>query len=318
MLALYNVAFVLPLLAITAVLLFAGEHADRWLTASGDWLQRRWPVVLAGLLLLVGAPRRVRRRGPAQAVTGDVSPPTASAVTPGRLAPRSWQPSCSPRSPDLSDDCCARGANVWSTSDPAFGAGDGQASETPFRVHRAVRVRAGPKVTLGKDFDPSFKAAVKKKKEDPQGVAVHSFKVPSPEELDHEFLWRYAQRLPAREQIGIFNRSHYEDVLVVRVHPELLDRQQLPSESKKGDIWRRRYRKINGWERYPTDNGVRIAKVFLNLSKEEQRTRFLRRIDLPDHNWKFSSADVAERARWGDYHDAFSEVLSNTSTDWAP
>ncbi|MGZ4171042.1 MAG: PPK2 family polyphosphate kinase, partial [Solirubrobacteraceae bacterium] len=147
---------------------------------------------------------------------------------------------------------------------------------------------------------------------------VNSFKVPSAEELDHDFLWRYAQRLPARGDIGIFNRSHYEEVLVVRVHPELLDRQKMPAEAKKGDIWKRRYREINDWERYLSDNGLRIVKLFLNLSREEQRIRFLRRIDLPDHNWKFSSADVAEHEHWDDYQKAFSEMLSHTSTEWAP
>ena len=152
----------------------------------------------------------------------------------------------------------------------------------------------------------------------PQGVAVHSFKVPSSEELDHDYLWRYARRLPARGEIGIFNRSHYEEVLVVRVHPDLLDRQKLPPRTKKGDIWKRRYRDINEWERHLTDNGFRVVKIFLNLSREEQRTRFLRRIDLPDHNWKFSSADVAERGHWDEYQKAFSEMLSHTSTEWAP
>jgi len=152
----------------------------------------------------------------------------------------------------------------------------------------------------------------------PQGVAVHSFKVPSAEELDHDFLWRYAKRLPARGEIGIFNRSYYEEVLVVRVHPELLERQKLPTAAKRGDVWKRRYREINDWERYLTDNGFKIVKLFLNLSKEEQRRRFLRRIDLPDHNWKFSSADVAERKRWDEYQKAFSEMLSHTSTEWAP
>ena len=140
----------------------------------------------------------------------------------------------------------------------------------------------------------------------PQGVSVHSFKVPSAEELDHDFLWRYAQRLPERGEIGIFNRSHYEEVLVVRVHPENLDRQRLPEPVKKGDVWQRRYREINDWERYLTDNGIRVVKLFLNLSKEEQRIRLLRRLDLPDHNWKFSDADVAERERWDDYQEAFS------------
>ncbi len=152
----------------------------------------------------------------------------------------------------------------------------------------------------------------------PQGVSVHSFKVPSAEELDHDFLWRYAQRLPARGDIGIFNRSYYEEVLVVRVHPEILVRQKLPSAAKKGDVWKRRYRQINDWERYLADNGFRLVKLFLNLSKEEQRVRFLRRLDLPDHNWKFSAADVWEREHWDDYQAAFSDMLSHTSTAWAP
>ena len=152
----------------------------------------------------------------------------------------------------------------------------------------------------------------------PQGVAVHGFKVPSAEELDHDFLWRYAQRLPARGEIGIFNRSHYEEVLVVRVHPENLERQKLPAESKGAGVWKRRYREINDWERYLTDNGFRLVKLFLNLSKEEQRTRFLKRLDLPEKNWKFSSHDVRERERWDDYQAAFSEMLSHTSTKWAP
>jgi PPK2 family polyphosphate:nucleotide phosphotransferase len=152
----------------------------------------------------------------------------------------------------------------------------------------------------------------------PQGVAVHSFKVPSSEELDHDYLWRYAKNLPSRGQIGIFNRSHYEEVLVVRVHKALLERQKLPREARDHGIWKRRYREINDWERYLTDNGIRVVKLFLNLSKEEQRTRFLRRIDLPDHNWKFSSADVQERGYWDDYQAAFSEMLSHTSTEWAP
>jgi len=152
----------------------------------------------------------------------------------------------------------------------------------------------------------------------PQGVVVHSFKVPSAEELDHDFLWRYAQRLPARGQIGIFNRSHYEEVLVVRVHPHLLERQQLPPAAMHGDIWKRRYREINDWERYLVDNGFRIVKLFLNLSREEQRMRFLKRIDLAEKNWKFSSADVTERAHWDQYQKAFSEMLTHTSTEWAP
>jgi PPK2 family polyphosphate:nucleotide phosphotransferase len=152
----------------------------------------------------------------------------------------------------------------------------------------------------------------------PQGVTVHSFKVPSAEELDHDYLWRYAQRLPARGEIGIFNRSHYEEVLVVKVHDEYLDRQKMPAESRGADVWSRRYREINEWERYLVDNGFRVVKLFLNLSKEEQRLRFLRRIDLPEKNWKFSAADVAEREHWDEYQAAFSAMLSNTSTEWAP
>jgi PPK2 family polyphosphate:nucleotide phosphotransferase len=151
----------------------------------------------------------------------------------------------------------------------------------------------------------------------PQGVTVHSFKVPSASELSHDYLWRYAQRTPARGEIGIFNRSHYEEVLVVRVHPENLDRQRLPAAARDG-IWPRRYREINDWERYLSDNGFRVVKLLLNLSKEEQRIRFLKRLDRPDKNWKFSAADITEREYWDHYQRAFSEMLSHTSTDWAP
>jgi PPK2 family polyphosphate:nucleotide phosphotransferase len=160
----------------------------------------------------------------------------------------------------------------------------------------------------------------------PQGVSVHSFKVPSAEELRHDFLWRYACALPGRGQIGIFNRSHYEEVLVVRVHPDLLADERLPDgASGDGDhdhggheVWRRRFRDINGWERHLSENGFRIVKLFLNLSKEEQRRRFLKRIDLAEKNWKFSPADARERAFWDDYQHAFSQMLSHTSTEWAP
>jgi PPK2 family polyphosphate:nucleotide phosphotransferase len=152
----------------------------------------------------------------------------------------------------------------------------------------------------------------------PQGVQVSNFKVPSAEELDHDYLWRHARRLPARGDIGIFNRSHYEEVLVVRVHPENLEREKLPAEARGKGVWDRRYRQINDWERYLTDNGFKVVKLFLNLSKEEQRIRFLKRIDLPEKNWKFSAADARERQRWDDYQKAFSEMLSATSTRWAP
>ncbi|HEX5119795.1 MAG TPA: polyphosphate kinase 2 family protein [Pseudonocardiaceae bacterium] len=152
----------------------------------------------------------------------------------------------------------------------------------------------------------------------PQGVRVHGFKVPTSEELDHDYLWRYARHLPRRGEIGIFNRSHYEEVLVVRVHPENLRRQRLPEHAREGKVWRRRYREINNWERHLTDNGFQVVKIFLNLSKEEQRTRFLKRIDVPERNWKFSAADVRERRYWDDYQKVFSSMLSATSTPWAP
>jgi PPK2 family polyphosphate:nucleotide phosphotransferase len=152
----------------------------------------------------------------------------------------------------------------------------------------------------------------------PQGVFVSSFKQPSPEELDHDFLWRYQKRLPSRGEIGIFNRSHYEEVLVVRVHPEILENEKLPKESRGHGVWHRRYREINDWERYLNDNGIKVVKLFLNLSRDEQCKRFLARIDRPEKNWKFSPADIQERKYWDDYQTAFSEMLSETSTEWAP
>ena len=152
----------------------------------------------------------------------------------------------------------------------------------------------------------------------PQGVQVTSFKAPSAQELDHDYLWRCATRLPERGMIGIFNRSYYEEVLVVRVHPQILDAQKLPKRSKGRDVWQRRYREINDWERYLTDNGTKIVKLFLNVSKDEQKRRFIDRIDQPDSNWKFSAADAKERRYWDDYQKAFADMLSNTSTPWAP
>jgi PPK2 family polyphosphate:nucleotide phosphotransferase len=149
----------------------------------------------------------------------------------------------------------------------------------------------------------------------PQAVQVSAFKQPSAEELDHDFLWRYQRALPGRGRIGIFNRSHYEEVLVVRVHPELLAAEKMPSS---GGVWARRYREINDWERYLTDNGIRVVKVMLNLSKREQAKRFLQRIDHPEKNWKFSPSDVRERGYWDEYQRAFGEMLSHTSTEWAP
>jgi PPK2 family polyphosphate:nucleotide phosphotransferase len=152
----------------------------------------------------------------------------------------------------------------------------------------------------------------------PQGVHVSSFKVPSSEELRHDYLWRYEQRLPARGEIGIFNRSHYEEVLVVRVHPELLRSQHLPLDATGKGVWKHRFAEMNNWEHYLTDNGIRVLKVLLNISKEEQRRRFLRRLDLPDHHWKFSASDIRERSYWDGYQRAFSDMLSHTSTEWAP
>jgi PPK2 family polyphosphate:nucleotide phosphotransferase len=151
----------------------------------------------------------------------------------------------------------------------------------------------------------------------PQAVQVTSFKQPSAEELNHDYLWRCQRALPGRGRIGIFNRSHYEEVLVVRVHQNLLAAERMPDPGGH-DVWERRYREINDWERYLTDNGIRLVKVMLNLSKREQAKRFLRRIDHPEKNWKFSPSDVSERQHWDAYQRAFEAMLSHTSTDWAP
>jgi PPK2 family polyphosphate:nucleotide phosphotransferase len=152
----------------------------------------------------------------------------------------------------------------------------------------------------------------------PQGVDVHGFKVPSAEELDQDYLRKYQRALPERGRIGIFNRSQYEEVLVVRVHPQILQGQKLPKAAKGRGVWARRFREINDWERYLTDQGFTFVKLFLNESKEEQRRRFLARIDLPEKNWKVSPNDLKERAYWDDYQKAFADMLSNTSTEWAP
>jgi PPK2 family polyphosphate:nucleotide phosphotransferase len=149
-------------------------------------------------------------------------------------------------------------------------------------------------------------------------VDVHSFKEPSAEELDHDYLWRYQRFLPPRGGIGIYNRSHYEEVLVVRVHPELLEHERLPRDSRTAGIWERRFQEINDWEHYLSDNGIRVVKVHLNLSKREQAKRFLRRIDRPEKNWKFSISDIREREHWDEYQRAFEQMLSHTSTEWAP
>ena len=152
----------------------------------------------------------------------------------------------------------------------------------------------------------------------PQGTQVHSFKAPSVEELDHDFLWRNMQALPERGGIGIFNRSYYEEVLVVRVHPEILDLQKLPPGAKGKGIWKCRFEEINNFENYLTRNGIVVLKFFLNLSKEEQRQRLLARINTPEKNWKFSLADVKERTYWDDYMMAFEDTFNHTSTEQAP
>jgi PPK2 family polyphosphate:nucleotide phosphotransferase len=151
----------------------------------------------------------------------------------------------------------------------------------------------------------------------PQGTQVFSFKAPSAEELDHDYLWRCYKALPERGRIGIFNRSYYEEVLVVRVHPEILKSSQLPQEAFKG-IWKTRFEQINNFERYLVQNGVHVLKFYLNVSKEEQRRRFLARIDRPEKNWKFSLNDAKERGHWDDYMKAYEDVFNRTSTKWAP
>jgi polyphosphate:nucleotide phosphotransferase, PPK2 family len=152
----------------------------------------------------------------------------------------------------------------------------------------------------------------------PQGVQVHSFKEPSAEELDHDFLWRAARHLPERGNIGIFNRSHYEEVLVVRVHKEILEAQKLPPELVTKKIWEERYDDINAFERHLARNGTVIRKFFLNVSREEQKKRLLARLDDPDKNWKFSSADAEERRLWKEYGRAYEEMITATSTKLAP
>ncbi|PKP52839.1 MAG: polyphosphate--nucleotide phosphotransferase [Bacteroidetes bacterium HGW-Bacteroidetes-1] len=156
----------------------------------------------------------------------------------------------------------------------------------------------------------------------PQGTQVYSFKAPSEMELDHDYFWRTYRCMPQRGNIGIFNRSYYEEVLIVRVHPEYLFRQRLPSVKKIEDVndslWAQRYRQINDMEKHLSENGTIVLKFFLNISKEQQKRRFLRRIDDPSRNWKFSSADVKERQYWDLYMHAYGEMLTHTSTEIAP
>jgi len=152
----------------------------------------------------------------------------------------------------------------------------------------------------------------------PQGCQVTSFKTPSAEDLDHDFLWRCQRHLPERGRIGIFNRSYYEETLVVRVHPELLARQKLPPKLVDPQIWKERFRDIRQFEAYLGRNGIVVRKVYLHLSRQEQKKRFLKRLDAPEKNWKFSAADVRERAHWDAYMEAYEDMIQHTATEEAP
>lgn len=152
----------------------------------------------------------------------------------------------------------------------------------------------------------------------PQGCQVASFKMPSSEDLDHDYLWRCQKHLPERGRIGIFNRSYYEEALVVRVHPEIFKKQKLPEKLAGKDIWDTRYKDIRGFERYLGNNGIIVRKFFLHVSKDEQKKRFLQRIERPEKNWKFSANDAAERKHWKDYARAYEDTIRNTATDEAP
>src|SRR5581483_567723 len=153
---------------------------------------------------------------------------------------------------------------------------------------------------------------------DPQGCEVHSFKAPSEEELNHDYLWRSFVRLPERRRIGIFNRSYYEEVLVVRVHPNLLKNEKIPASLISRKIWEERFEDMRNFERYLSRNGIVVRKFFLNISKEEQTKRFLARLDEPEKNWKFSPADIHEREHWDEYMEAYEDMIRNTSTSFAP
>ncbi|HLO87663.1 MAG TPA: polyphosphate kinase 2 family protein [Nostocaceae cyanobacterium] len=234
--------------------------------------------------------------------------------------------------------------------------------------HQHFIVSPGAKISLAKDYDPTFindfhvKADAKKKLQagikklaeyqdilyaqntyalllifqamdaagkdstikhvmsgvNPQGCQVFSFKAPSTEELDHDYLWRSMKALPERGRIGIFNRSYYEEVLVARVHPEILAKQQLPQIPQGNQIWQQRFEEINNFEKYLVNNGIVMLKFFLNVSKAEQKERFLKRIESPAKHWKFSVNDVNERAFWDDYMNAYEEVFNHTSTSYSP
>lgn len=153
----------------------------------------------------------------------------------------------------------------------------------------------------------------------PQGCQVFAFKAPSQEELDHDFLWRASKSLPERGRLGIFNRSYYEEVLVVRVHPQILQNQPLPTKTKNDKkVWEKRFEDIRNFEKYLNRNGVHVVKFFLNVSKDEQKRRFLERIEMPEKNWKFSAGDIKERGHWDDYQKVYQEALGATSTEKSP
>jgi PPK2 family polyphosphate:nucleotide phosphotransferase len=152
----------------------------------------------------------------------------------------------------------------------------------------------------------------------PQGCEVYSFKSPTSEDLDHDYLWRCMKRLPSRGRIGIFNRSYYEELLVVRVHPEYLQKQKVPAELVTKHIWEERFEDVRNFERYLTRNGIAICKFYLHLSKQEQKRRFLDRLENPDKNWKFSSADLSERGHWDEYMETYEDMIRHTATSYAP
>jgi PPK2 family polyphosphate:nucleotide phosphotransferase len=181
--------------------------------------------------------------------------------------------------------------------------------------------RAGELLTASQAMDAAGKDGTIKhvmSGVNPAGTQVTSFKTPSDEEIDHDFLWRVNRGLPERGRIGIFNRSHYEEVLVVRVHPEYLDGQRLPSPARGEQLWRERYESINAFEQHLTRNGTQVVKFFLHVSKDEQRKRFLDRLDESEKTWKFNAGDVAERAHWDAYMEAYEDAMAATSTPWAP
>jgi PPK2 family polyphosphate:nucleotide phosphotransferase len=152
----------------------------------------------------------------------------------------------------------------------------------------------------------------------PQGVQVYSFKSPSSEELDHDYMWRCSKRAPERGRIGIFNRSYYEEVLVVRVHPEFLKAEKVPQALMEKGLWKKRFEDISNYERYLSNNGIAVCKFFLHVSKDEQKNRFMERLEKPEKNWKFSPNDVQERQRWDDYMDAYEDMIRQTATKFAP